>query len=300
MDANNFSGKKTAVALGMFDGVHIGHRAVFERAESFENDFTEAAVFTFDSGSISSKHGKSYRFIVPNSIKLRMIREAGIKNICCADFSELKDCEPEEFVRTVISGKMNAAAVVCGPDYRFGKNAAGSVDLLKELGRKYGFEVSTVSPVEKSGEKVSSSGIRKLLAEGNVKKAGTFLGYRYRITAPVTDGNHIGRTIGFPTINQSFEEGQLIPAYGVYASGAVIDGRVYSAVTNIGVKPTVEDSCAPLAETHIIGYSGNLYGQTVEVSLSEYLRGEQKFSSVDELKAQIKKDTEKAKALGEI
>lgn len=300
MNIKDFSGKRTAVALGMFDGVHSGHKAVFERAESFEDGSTEAAVFTFDSESLESKHGKSYRYIVPNRIKLEMINKAGIRNICCADFSELKNYEAEEFVKIVLAEKMHASEVVCGPDFRFGKGAAGDADALRKYGQKYGFEVSLVEPVIRDGDVVSSSRIRMLLSEGNVKKANALLGYNYKIKQSVSDGNHIGRTIDFPTINQSFEEGQLIPAFGVYASEVFIDGKRYSAVTNVGVKPTVEKNCRPLAETHIIGFSGDLYGREIEVSFSEYLRGEKKFDSLDALKSQIKKDTETAASLGGI
>ena len=300
LDIKNFSGKKTAVALGMFDGVHIGHRAVFERAESFEKCGTEAAVFTFDTGSLDTKHGRSYRYIVPNKVKLDMIRRAGIKNILCADFVRLKDLEAEEFAKLILAEKMNAEVVVCGPDFRFGKGAGCGVRDLERLGLKYGFKVSTVSPVVKDGDVVSSSKIRSLLSEGSIKKANEFLGYNYTITQSVMDGKHIGRTIDFPTVNQFFDEGQLIPAYGVYASETVIDGKAYRAVTNIGVKPTVTDECVPLAETHIIGYSGNLYGQVLEISLSEYLRGERKFDSLGALKTQIAKDTETVKSLGGI
>ena len=293
MDIKDFSGKKTAVALGMFDGVHIGHRAVFERAESFDEHGAEAAVFTFDSESLSDKHGKSYRYVVPNSLKLDMIRQAGIKNICCADFSELRNYEAEEFVKVVLAGRMNAVKVVCGPDFRFGRGAAGNVDSLRKYGAKYGFEVSTVDPVVVDGNVVSSSRIRELLSEGDVKKANALLGYSYKIKRSVEDGNHIGRTIDFPTINQSFEEGQLIPAYGVYATSVVIDGKQYDGITNIGVKPTVEKECKPLAETHILGFSGDLYGKTLEVSFSDFLRSERKFDSLDALKNQIKTDINK-------
>ena len=293
MDIKDFSGKKTAVALGMFDGVHIGHRAVFEMAESFDEHGAEAAVFTFDSESLGDKHGKSYRYVVPNSLKLDMIRQAGIKNICCADFSELRNYEAEEFVKVVLAGKMNAVKVVCGPDFRFGRGAAGNVDSLRKYGTKYGFEVSTVDPVVVDGNVVSSSRIRELLSEGDVKKANALLGYRYKIKRSVEDGNHIGRTIDFPTINQSFEEGQLIPAYGVYATSVVIDGKQYDGITNIGVKPTVEKECKPLAETHILGFSGDLYGKTLEVSFSDFLRPERKFDSLDALKNQIKTDINK-------
>lgn len=294
MDKNDFSGKKTAVALGMFDGVHIGHRSVFERTKSFEKNGFRSAVFTFDTESINQKHGKPYRYIIPNSVKLDMIRNAGISDIYCSDFSEIKDLGAEDFVKDILVGRMNAGAVVCGPDFRFGKGAECGVEELKRSGERYGFELSIVTPVIKDSETVSSSAIRSLLTEGNIKKANLFLGYDYRIKQIVSHGNHIGRTLDFPTINQAFCEGQLVPAYGVYSSHVLLDGVSCSAVTNIGVKPTVTDSSVPLAETHIIGYSGDLYGRTVEVTLSDYLRGEKKFSSLDELKKQIKKDTETA------
>ena len=300
MDIKDFSGAGTAVALGMFDGVHTGHKAVFERAESFEKDGLKAAVFTFNSESLADKHGRSYRYILPNSFKLEMIEKSGIENIYCADFSELRDYEAEDFARIILADRMNAKMIVCGNDFRFGRGASGDVNALKSFGEKYGFGVSTVAHVVTDGEAVSSSRIRNLLSEGELKKANALLGYRYKIKQSVSHGNHIGRTIDFPTINQSFSEGQLIPAFGVYATEALIDGKTYSSVTNIGVKPTVEKDCRPLAETHILGFSGDLYGRVAEVSFSEYLRGEKKFSSLDELKQQIKTDIKNAEALGGI
>jgi riboflavin kinase/FMN adenylyltransferase len=286
--------EKTAVALGMFDGVHIGHRAVFGRTRSFEKDNIKAAVFTFDTESIRCKHGKAYRYILTNAEKLRMINEAGIQHVYCADFSGLCSLSAEDFVKKILIDSMNAAVVVCGPDYRFGKGAVCGVNELKNFGRKYGFELSIVNPVVMDNETVSSSAVRELLAEGNIKKANLFLGYNYTVKSVVCHGNHIGRTIDFPTVNQEFGEGQLIPARGVYASYVTIDGTRYCSVTNIGVKPTVGGCAVPLAETHIIGYSGDLYGRSLEIVLSDRIREEKKFGSLDELREQIKKDTQTA------
>lgn len=300
LDNKNFSGKKKAVALGIFDGVHLGHRAVFERAKSFEDMGMETAVFTFDTGSITVKHGESYRYIAPDDIKTQMINNAGIKHIYRADFSEMRSLSAEDFVLNVLKEKMNAGAVICGRDFRFGKDAACGTDELIRFGKKYGFEVSIVEPVIIDGEIVSSSAVKNFLINGDIKKANIFLGYDYSIDQTVVHGNHIGRTIDFSTINQHFLPQQIIPGYGVYASFSVIDGKKYLSVTNIGVKPTVTSENVPLAETHIINYKGDLYKRRIQVSLFEYIRSEHHFQSLYELKKQIKKDTEAVKALGGI
>lgn len=295
MDKNKSSSARKIVALGVFDGVHKGHKSVFEMTC---DSYLEPAVFTFDTESIHTKHGKEYLYIMPNSRKLDVIRNSGIEFICCTDFSEIKGLSAEEFVKDILIGQMNAGAVVCGPNFRFGRGAAGDTELLRNLGKKYNFDVSIASPVIIDGQTVSSSAVREMIASGDIKRAGRFLGSEYEIVQTVVKGKQIGRTINFPTINQSFQTGQLVPRYGVYATMTEIDGRMYSSVTNIGVKPTVTDEKIPLAETYIIDFSGDLYEKILRVVFVDFIREECRFGSLNELREQIKKDIKAASGLG--
>lgn len=283
--------KKTAVALGLFDGVHLGHRAVIDAALAQRENGLTATVFTFEPECVLRKSGGSSGYIYTRTEKEILLREQiGVDDIVSPPFEQLCSLSGEEFTREVLSGQLNAAYVCCGDDFRFGRNAACGARELTDYGRRYGFAVEVVSPVEYGGSAVSSSRIRELLQSGDIFAANELLGFGYFINAAVTDGNHIGRTIDFPTINQEFAEGQLVPRYGVYSTYTNVGGRVLPSVTNVGVKPTVGGVDRPLAETHIIGYSGDLYGKTVDVSFRSFIRPEKRFGSLDELKAQITAD----------
>ena len=198
----------------------------------------------------------------------------------------------EEFAREILAGRMRAVHVCCGEDFRFGKMASCGAVELKSFGERFGFEVEIVGEVDIGGSAVSSSRIRALLLKGDIISANSLLGSDYFISVEVSDGNHIGRTMNFPTINQKFENGQLVPKYGVYSTITYADGQEYCSITNVGVKPTINGERSPLAETHIIGYSGDLYGKTVTVSFRDFVRPERKFDSLDELKKQINADIE--------
>lgn len=281
----------TAVAAGVFDGIHLGHKAVIEKAVSLaENaENTSAAVFTFDTPTVTTKGG--FGFILNREDKLAHLERLGAEYVYSPDFSLCREFSAERFVKEVLVGKMRARYVVCGEDFRFGRNASGNTELLKMLGGKLGFEVFTVSPIDdKNGERISSTLIRQLISEGNISRANGLLGYDYYFTLPVIGGKKIGRTLGFPTINQPLENERAMPKFGVYSSIAEFDGREYKSITNIGVKPSVSDSNKVLAETYIIGYEGELYGKNVKLSLKEFIRPELKLDSLDELKAQIKID----------
>ena len=283
--------KKTAVALGLFDGVHLGHRAVIDAALAQRENGLTATVFTFEPECVLRKSGGSSGYIYTRTEKEILLREQiGVDDIVSPPFEQLCSLSGEEFTREVLSGQLNAAYVCCGDDFRFGRNAACGARELTDYGRRYGFAVEVVSPVEYGGSAVSSSRIRELLQSGDISAANELLGFAYFINAAVTDGNHIGRTIDFPTINQEFAEGQLVPRYGVYSTYTNVGGRVLPSVTNVGVKPTVGGVDRPLAETHIIGYSGDLYGKNVDVSFRSFIRPEKRFGSLDELKAQITAD----------
>ena len=206
----------TAVALGLFDGVHIGHRAVLAEACAQRDRHLVPVVFTFTPESALYKPDSGSGYIYGMDIKRRLISSCGISRTDSADFASLRGLSGEIFVRTVLKDHMKAAFVCCGNDFHFGSNASCGVDELKKFGRRYGIEVKVVENVFAGDSVVSSSSIRRLLREGKIEKANELLGEAYVISGAVRDGSHIGRTIDFPTINQNFGERQLVPAYGVY------------------------------------------------------------------------------------
>lgn len=274
--------EKTAAALGIFDGVHCGHRLVISSAVSYKG--LAPAVFTFRTESVNFKHGRPFEYIYTNEQKLRILEKLGIKYALSPDFSTLQDMDGEEFVREVLCGKMNVGAVVCGENFRFGKNASCGTDELKNLGEKYGFEVQVI---KLSDNGFSSEKYRAMLREGKVHETYALGCGMYTLYGEVVLGNRLGRTLDFPTINQIFGEKQLVPRKGVYHTLTGIDGKTYNSITNIGVKPTVEKNIKPLAETHILDYCGDLYGRKIEVQFMDFVRDEKKFDTIDELKRQV-------------
>lgn len=278
--------RKKSVALGIFDGVHLGHRAVMKMTENSG----VPAVFTFNNTSLHAKQGRSIEYIYTDEQKAALIRSLGIRKIFSRDFSDIRDMSGSEFAKNIIVRNLGAGSVACGRDFRFGRNASCGVNELVALGREYGFEVRVAEDVLCNGSPVSSGRIRSLLSQGKVTAAADLLGGSYMISGRIVHGRQIGRTLDFPTVNQLFSGGQLVPRFGVYASSVIIDRRHYESVTNIGVKPTIEGERSPLAETHIIGFSGDLYGRELDVELRGFIRPEVKFNSLDELKEQISQD----------
>ena len=284
---------KTAAALGLFDGVHLGHRAVLGAAAEQEKNGLVPCAFTFPPESAANKGAVGYIY---SEYEKNFILEhdCGIKRVFSPRFADICGMDGETFAQEILCGEMNAAFVCCGNDFRFGRGASCGVDDLRRFGKKYGFEVRTVDDVFCGEERVSSTLIRSLLTDGSLGRANELLGKPYTIIKEVSRGAQLGRTIGFPTANQIFGEGQLVPRFGAYASKTYACGKWYPSITDIGVKPTVSYGGAPLAETYIYGFSGDLYGSPLQVMLCQFIRPEMKFGSVEELKAQISADTEYA------
>lgn len=282
---------RTAVALGLFDGVHLGHRAVINAALAQKKNGLSSLVFTFEPDCVLRKAGGTQGYIYTKTEKeILLCEQIGVDEIVSPPFESLCCLSGEEFADEILCRQLRAAHVCCGNDFRFGKNAACGAKELMDFGKRFGFEVEVISPVEYGGSIVSSSRVRELLLKGDITLANELLGFNYFINAEVSNGNHIGRTINFPTINQEFSDGQLIPKFGVYSTLTNVGGKVMPSVTNVGVKPTIEGVRRPLAETHIIGYNGDLYGKNADVCFKSFIRPEMKFASLGELKAQINKD----------
>ncbi len=285
--------KKCAVALGLFDGVHLGHRAVLNLALEQKKNGLTPAVFTFNPVAVLRKTSGQDGYIYNWTQKFYILENLGFsgENIHFVDFEEVCGLTGEEFCENILKNRfLNAEVVCCGNDFRFGKNASCGVEELRNFGEKYGFEVHTADDVKIDGITVSSSEIRQLLLNGDIERANRLLGMSYRISGKVIHGNEIGRTINFPTINQEYSDGQLVVKYGVYQTVTDVDGVRYPSITNVGVKPTIKGERKPLAETHILDFNGDLYNEYIEVEFCRFIRSEMKFSSVDELKKQISKD----------
>lgn len=282
----------SAVALGIFDGVHRGHAAVVGQAAAYAaKNSLAAAVCTFSTSTVNTK-GSGYKPIYSDETKAVLLRHAGAQIIYSRDFSEIKEMSPEEFVRDILKCELRAAAAVCGRDFRFGKGAACGTDGLERICHENDMELIVVDDVTDEGKRISSASIRQMIADGDIVSANRYLGHDYAVTGEIIDGNHFGRQMDFPTANQSMKGDFVLPRFGVYASYCNIDGKIYRGVTNIGVKPTVESRGIPLCETHFPEFSGDLYGKTLTVRLIDFIRPEMKFSGADELKARIAADTE--------
>lgn len=280
-----------AVALGIFDGVHIGHRAVISHAAGIEG--LCSAVFTFAQPPWALPKDSAWE-LTSRSVKNRLYESLGVDELIEADFDALRDLSPRAFVEKILRDTLNAKVVACGFNYHFGREGAGDARLLQELCQQAGIEVRVVEAVLVDGEPVSASRIRRCIEQGDIREATRLLGHPFTLDFSVVGGQKLGRLLGTPTINQPLPLHFIRPKFGVYAASIEVDGRVTHGVTNIGVRPTV-GADGPLAETWIADFSGDLYGQTVPVSLVKFLRPEKKFGSIEELQKQILKDAQEAR-----
>ncbi len=286
--------EKTAVALGYFDGLHLGHVGVISAA--LIQPGLKPAVFTFNCDTTLPKF-RGPEDIISFENKEELMAKMGVKYLYAPDFAEVCTLSDEDFVKKILIDKLNAGFACCGRSFRFGKGGCGTPERLGEIGARYGMRVEVVQDVCLDGQIISSTRIREHIRRGEIEQANRLLGYELWYRLPVVKGNEIGRTISFPTINQIIPDTNIIPRYGVYKSYVEIDGRQYHGVTNIGVKPTVEhrsDGTGAVMETHIIGFDGDLYGQDIAVALVRFIRPERKFAGLEELKHQIALDKENA------
>ncbi len=283
-------GVPIAVALGSFDGVHLGHEALLSACvEEARARGILSAAYTFlnHPGTLT---GRPVKLLTTPSEKAARFEELGLDAVIFGQFDEcFAALPPERFVREYLRERLAAKVCVCGFHYRFGAGGAGDAALLRRLCTAEGIEVRVIEPVTDRGELVSSSRIRALCEAGEVARAAELLGRPYALLSRVVEGKKLGRELGFPTINQVFPPDAVIPKKGVYETRLNLSGTVYRGVTNVGCRPTVKGAGIN-AETHILGFSGDLYGQMVQVSFLRMLRPERKFGSLEELRAQIARD----------
>ena len=292
-------GCPTAVTLGCFDGVHLGHQAVIGRAvEAGRAQGLLPAVFTFTLGRDRPQGKAGAGRLVSDTMKDAVLEALGVEYVCSPDFDAFREMSPQAFVQDLLLDHLQAKVLVCGYDFHFGHLAAGNPQLLRELCQPRGVQVLVVPPVQLAGEPVSSTRIRQAVSQGEMELARTLLGRPYGLDFPIVQGNHLGRKLQFPTINQPFPPDFVLPRFGVYGTLAQVEGRWYPAVTNVGVKPTIGTD-TPLAETYLQGYSGDLYGRRVLVELLSFLRPERKFPNVEALREQIARDARQAQEMGQ-
>jgi len=284
----DFKIKNSAVSLGKFDGFHRGHRLLLDRI--LEHPELHATVFTFD-GILKGKQ------IYLEEEKRSLLERLGVEREVLFPFSEeTRSMTPETFIREMLVERMDAKLICVGEDFHFGKERRGDVGMLSEYAPLYGYELCVFPKIKEDGEVISSTRIRRELAQGRIEKANRLLGDPYFVRGEVVHGNALGRTIGMPTANLLPGEQKLLPVYGVYATRVEVEGKTYGGVTNVGVKPTIGADRANV-ETTLLDFEGNLYGKQMTVYFLDFLRPEQRFDSLDELKAQILRDKEKAEKI---
>jgi riboflavin kinase/FMN adenylyltransferase len=289
----------SVVALGTFDGVHLGHKKILEKCAGMGIQLNiPSVVFTFREHPLEIiRPGHVPELLTDVEDRLAFIEKAGIENTVMVDFDEkMVNSTPEEFVREVLVDSLRARRIIVGFNYTFGLNGQGDPAALEHLGKKYGFCVEVLEPVVINGEVISSSMIRSGLINGDVKTACRMLGRPFSIKGKVIRGESRGKVLGYPTVNFEVPHGMIIPNRGVYVTSVYIKGQVYSGVTNIGIRPTFSRQTTGV-ETHIIGFDGDLYGETLRLFFIEKLRNEIKFPSSEALVSQISRDVEKAKAV---
>ncbi|MBQ4050011.1 MAG: riboflavin biosynthesis protein RibF [Oscillospiraceae bacterium] len=281
--------RSTSVALGIFDGLHAGHMAVISAAVAADELLPVVFTFTFDHPSEAAK--ADFAPILTPSMKDRLLKEAGVRAVLAPKFSEVRSLSPEEFFQKILVKQLKAKRLCCGEDFRFGKGASGDCTLLKKLCAENDIELVCIPPMNMDGEPISATRIRAAVREGDMQAAEKLMGRPYAIDHEVVHGRHLGHDVfGFPTINQIFGEGELLPRFGVYETRITLGGESWKGVTNVGIKPSIAGGDRPSAETHIIGFDRDIYGTCPLTEFIRFVRGEQTFPSFEALKEQIRAD----------
>lgn len=282
--------KRSVVTLGKFDGLHRGHNKLLEKTLELGTQGLETVVFTFDVSPLVRLGTKIKRTILTNSERKVLLEKKGMDCLIeCPFVPEVIQMQPEDFVKKILVEQLKAAVLVVGTDFRFGYERRGNVEMLKELGKKYGYQVLVLSKETEGHREISSTWIRETLREGKMERVNDLLGYPYFVQGKVVRGRQLGRTIGLPTINQVPPDEKLLPPFGVYATKSYIAGKEFYGITNVGVKPTVKVSFAGV-ETYLFSCNENLYDQEAWVEFFHFIRPECKFDSLEELKGQIQRD----------
>ena len=292
--------QRRVMALGFFDGVHLGHGALLRRvAEVAKAENALPCAFTFDQSPAAALTGQAVPLLTGVEDRRQLMETLyGIREMIVAPFSLLRDMDWRDFVTDYLQKELGVVHAVAGHDFRFGRGGDGTPQRLKELCGELGIGCDIIPKVEVDGITVSSTYIRTLIAEGELEKAARFLGHPHVLSGTVVHGHELGRTLGTPTANLLVPEGIAAPAFGVYASRVTLpDGETRPAVTNVGVRPTVNRGTAGMTvEPWILDYRGDLYEKTIRLELYKRLRPERRFDSTDELRCAILRNAEETRA----
>lgn len=293
----------TVLSLGKFDGFHMGHKLLLSQMLEKKKEGLTAVMFTFDMPPKAVVSQEIFNVLTTNEERESILRETGIDYLIEYPFTEqVRAMDPEAFIR-MLAERLHVKCIVAGKDFRFGKNRGGNYETLRQLGPKYGFETIILDKREYERREISSTFVREEIARGDIKKANLLLGYEYFVRGTVVHGRALGRTLGIPTVNLQPPAQKLLPPFGVYVSRVRIlgeedrkKGKIFGAITNVGRKPTIEGENPIGVETHIFDFHQDLYDREIEVRFLDFLRKEQKFSSIEELKKQMARDIELGKA----
>lgn len=286
--------EKRVIVLGVFDGVHLGHKELMNKAlEVAQEKNLKPTVFTFDIHPRLLSQNINQKLILPSESKIKFIKEkCDIKEVIQYPFTkDIMNMPWDTFIKEILIGKYNAQHIIIGYNNRFGYQGLGDSEKLIQLCTELGVGYTICEPVTLDDITVSSTYIRNLILAGDIITANKFLGHPYTISGKVVLGKQIGRTINFKTANINITDSILLPPFGVYKTRAHIDGIMYNALTNIGIKPTLNDNKVSV-ETHILNFESDIYDKIIEIEILEFIRSEKKFNSLEELKQQIIKDIE--------
>lgn len=285
------SSEPTATALGYFDGVHRGHRAVIAESVAYAREHgLVSAVFTLQQSPRTVLFGEEPKGIITLEEKLQQLAQLGVERVYLIDFRTIRHITAEDFVRDILLGCFHAKHTGCGFNYHFGSGAKGDGNTLSHLAQAYGITETTQPQLCYGGLPISSTRIRQCIAQGDIPSANAMLGRAYGFCLPIIHGQQLGRQLGFPTLNQSMPDGLIKPLFGVYASVVTVNGVSYRGVTNIGRKPTVGADSVTI-ETWMPDYhGGELYDEVLDVRLYGFVRPEQRFDSLDALRRAVEQD----------
>ena len=279
----------TIVMIGKFDGMHRGHRRLLDKAVQFKDGNLQLVIFSFDKNPAELIKARTFKRIVTHAELRQLELKTNVDIVIEYPFTdELRNMDAEEFTRRILIEKLGAKVVVCGEDFRFGRDRRGDASGLEALGKKYGFEVHPIEKLNYGERGISSTYIKECIADGNMEAAREMLGRPYSITGTIEHGRGLGTDLGFPTANIRVPENKITPPYGVYATKMRLDGELYPGISNLGKAPTFhEDTGICMLETNLFEINRDIYGKTATVYFYSFVRPERIFESGEELKAEV-------------
>jgi riboflavin kinase/FMN adenylyltransferase len=288
--------RETVVTVGVFDGVHLGHRHLLRRMGELAGADKLPAVITFSNRPITVlRPGTEVKYLTTPEQRSDLLRQAGVGLVVCLEFTrELSELSAKDFAGLLVDS-LKMKGLVLGPDTALGHNREGDLDHMTSLGRGLGFWVETLEPLAEGGSPVKSRNIREAVSQGDIAVCNQLLGRRFSLSGEVVVGNRQGRKLGFPTANLACPPDLLLPADAIYAAWAIIDGTPHLSATSIGIRPTF-GLTQRVVEVHVLDFDGDLYGKEIQVEFVARLRGQEKFQDIDQLAAQIQRDVDQARS----